>query len=43
MAIQWRQPSNALKPAKTFDEMLIISALNYASAFLKKELENKFE
>ena len=31
MALQWRQPPNALKAAKTLGEMLITLALNYAS------------
>ena len=34
MALQWRQPPNALKAAKTLGEMLITLALNYASPFL---------
>jgi len=31
MALQWRQPPNALKAAKTLGETLITLALNYAS------------
>ena len=31
MALQWRQPQNALKAAKTLSEMLITLALSYAS------------
>ena len=33
MALQWRQPPNALKAAKTLGEMLITLALNYASPY----------
>ena len=33
MALQWRQPQNALKAAKTLGEMLITLALNYASPY----------
>ena len=34
MALQWREPQNTIKPAKTLGEMLITLALNYASPFL---------
>ena len=34
MALQWRQPPNALKAAKTLGEMLITLALNYASPLI---------
>jgi len=34
MALQWRQPSNALKAAKTLGEMFITLALSYASPLL---------
>jgi len=33
MALQWRQPPNALKAAKTLGEMLITLALSYASPY----------
>jgi hypothetical protein len=35
MALQWRQPPNALKAAKTLGETLITLALNYASPYIK--------
>jgi hypothetical protein len=35
MALQWRQPPNALKAAKTLGETLITLALNYASPNIK--------
>jgi len=35
MALQWRQPPNALKAAKTLGETLITLALNYASPIIK--------
>jgi hypothetical protein len=37
MAFQWRQPPEALKAAKTLSEMLITSALNYASPVISYE------
>jgi len=41
MALQWRQPPNALKAAKTLGEMLITLALNYASPFFYKHFSLK--
>ena len=31
MALQWREPQNTIKPAKTLGEILIQLTLNYAS------------
>jgi len=31
MALQWREPQNTIKPAKTLGEILIQLALSYAS------------
>jgi len=39
MALQWRQPPNALKAAKTLGEMLITLALNYASPIIYNPLD----
>jgi hypothetical protein len=36
MALQWRQPPNALKAAKTLGEMLTTLALSYASPKMNK-------
>lgn len=41
MALQWREPQNTIKPAKTLGEILIQLALNYVSPLIYERLVNR--